>query len=384
MKILEVVTDKISPFKTLIEVLKDMLSDANIDFISPKDDSNSNKDESDHDGDVSDDDVKSIDSNSKSKVKEKLSKTKDKTKDKSKSKDKVKEVKTKSKGKAKKDDSNGFEEIEEDELDEDATKTSKKISSGSKGGIKITAVDVTKTVLINVKLDGDKFLKFKCKKKKLTLGVNLGDMFKFLKTLNPEDTLTFDQEHDNKNFLHIKMESADNNEVDDCELKLLELPKEKMSIPDILFEAVVTINSQKFHKLCREMKSIADYVEIKCLKNKIEFSCRGDIGNRKKCYKTDNGSDRVNIQYARKDNNKPFIVQGIYELKYLVMFSKCASLCPCIEIYLKSDYPLILQYKVADLGRLLLCLSPIKENTIMNDKYEDDEYFSDEDVEMRK
>ena len=64
------------------------------------------------------------------------------------------------------------------------------------------------------------------------------------------------------------------------------------------------------------------------------------------------------------------------------MFAKCASLCNDIEIYLKSDYAIIIKYTVATLGRLLLCLSPIKEDTIRNIKYEDEEYYSDDEVEL--
>jgi len=51
------------------------------------------------------------------------------------------------------------------------------------------------------------------------------------------------------------------------------------------------------------------------------------------------------------------IVQGVFELKYLTMFTKCTNLCPSIELYLKNDYPLVLRYMVANLGEIRLVLA---------------------------
>jgi hypothetical protein len=62
----------------------------------------------------------------------------------------------------------------------------------------------------------------------------------------------------------------------------------------------------------------------------------------------------------RKTNE---IVQGMFELKYLVLFTKCTNLCSSTEIYLKNDYPLILRYMVANLGEVRLVLAPQKQKT---------------------
>jgi proliferating cell nuclear antigen len=56
------------------------------------------------------------------------------------------------------------------------------------------------------------------------------------------------------------------------------------------------------------------------------------------------------------------IVQGVFSLKYLVLFTKCTNLSSSVEIYLKNDYPLIVKFMVASLGELKLCLSPNVES----------------------
>jgi hypothetical protein len=52
------------------------------------------------------------------------------------------------------------------------------------------------------------------------------------------------------------------------------------------------------------------------------------------------------------------IVQGTFLLKHLVLFTKCTSLCSDISLYLKNDYPLIVEYSVAGLGEIKLALAP--------------------------
>ena len=56
--------------------------------------------------------------------------------------------------------------------------------------------------------------------------------------------------------------------------------------------------------------------------------------------------------------NDTEIVQGVFALKHLVLFTKCTNLCNSIEMYLKNDYPIIIKYSIASLGSIKLCLAP--------------------------
>lgn len=334
MKILEVITEHTAPFKVLFEVLKDMLTETNIEFRCAQKKNPEDQDENENLG-------------------------------------------------------------EENTVEEDETETEekdKKKKQEDKDCMKITAIDPTKTVLINLKLDGANFTKFMCKKSKLLLGVNLGYFYKLIKSMGKNDILSLSVDHDSKNYLKIKIDSPDEKKDSEFKLKLLDLDESKMAIPEITFDAVITMDSQEFNKLCREMNSIADYVEIKCLSDKIIFTCIGEAADRKTTYRTsgtdNDGTDNdgiilVNINHAStKSNNAPQIVQGIFELKNLVLFSKCASLCNEIEIYMKNDFPLVIKYTVATLGRILLCLTPIKEDTTKNANYSDEEEFYSDDDEI--
>lgn len=323
MKILEVETEHTGPFKVLFEVLKEMLTVTNMEFRAGK---KTNKDDNDQE--------EQLDS----------------------------------------DDENQTEEADPKKKKEE------------KNCMKITAMDPTQTVLVNLKLDGDNFSTFNCKKSKLLLGVNLGCFYKIIKSMGKNDILTLSVDHDNKNNLEIKIDSPDAKKFSEFNLKLMDLDEPKMAIPDILFDAIITMDSQEFNKLCREMSNIADLVEIKCLVDKIIFTCKGEFADRKTTYRTQLGKDEqegtenvlVHISHASTQiKGSPLIVQGIFDLKNLVLFSKCASLCDDIEIYMKNDLPLVIKYTVATLGRILLCLAPVKEDATKNANYSDEEeYYS--------
>ena len=49
---------------------------------------------------------------------------------------------------------------------------------------------------------------------------------------------------------------------------------------------------------------------------------------------------------------------GIYNIKYIQLFTKSTNLCGTVEIYLKTNYPLTILYNVANLGQIKYCLAP--------------------------
>ena len=82
------------------------------------------------------------------------------------------------------------------------------------------------------------------------------------------------------------------------------------------------------------------------------FSCNGDFCSQETIISDNNNC----VNLVKQSEND--IIQGVFNLKYLVLFTKCTNLCGSVELYLKNDYPLILKYAVASLGEIKLCLAP--------------------------
>jgi proliferating cell nuclear antigen len=219
-------------------------------------------------------------------------------------------------------------------------------------GMKIIAMDASHTVLVHLKLESNNFETF-YSPEKITLGISMLNFFKLIKTLGNNDTLSLSVEKDDPNKLGIKIENGEKNSVTRYKLNLMDLPEDPISVPPATFESVITMPSVDFQKLCRDMHNISDYLEIRSVGNQLIFNCKGDIGTAEHVI----GENNSGMAFI-KNNNPEEIVQGVFALKHLVMFTKCTNLSNQVEIYLKNDYPLIISYGVASLGNIKLCLAP--------------------------
>ena len=220
-------------------------------------------------------------------------------------------------------------------------------------GMKIVSMDTSKCVLAHLKLDACKFEYYNCEGK-LTIGINMLNLYKLIRTINSNDTLTLFVEANDINHLGIKIENGEKNSKTTYKLNLLDLDNSKITIDNVEFNTVINLPCADFQKICRDMNNIAESVEIKNISNQLILSCKGDFCNQETIIvDNDNGVNTIN----NKKGNE--IVQGVFNLKYLVLFTKCTNLCSTVELLIKNDYPLVVRYMVASLGELKLALAPL-------------------------
>ena len=225
-----------------------------------------------------------------------------------------------------------------------------------KDGIKLICTDSTHTVLVHMKLLQEKFEYFFCEKT-INVGLNMSNLFKLIKTMSNNDTLTLFMEKKNENQLGIKIHNDEKNSQTTYKLNLLDIQEDSISIPPAEFDTELTFPSNDFQKIIRDMINIGENIEIKSIGTKLVLSCDGDFA----CQKTVLGETNNGIQFSTcKEPEYP--IQGLYSLKYLILFTKCTNLCNIINIYIKNDYPLIIKYNIASIGDIKLCLAPNTNN----------------------
>lgn len=223
-------------------------------------------------------------------------------------------------------------------------------------GMKVMAMDSSHTVLVHLRLQGANFEHYYIKNK-IILGINMINFFKLIKTMGNSDTLTLFVSEENESVLGIKLENNEKNSKTVYELNLMDLHEDNIQIPPAEFESVITMPSVDFQKTCRDMHNLADYIEIQSYGCQLMLRCKGDFASQE----TIIGETNSGMSFLKNDNPEE-IVQGVFALKHLVLFSKCTNLCNSIEMYLKNDYPLIIKYNVASLGEIKLCLAPKFDN----------------------
>ena len=77
-------------------------------------------------------------------------------------------------------------------------------------GLKIITLDPSNTILVHLKLERENFEYFYCKHK-ISVGINVLNLFKLLRTLTNNDALTLFIEEDNINQLGIRIENGEKN-----------------------------------------------------------------------------------------------------------------------------------------------------------------------------
>ena len=224
-------------------------------------------------------------------------------------------------------------------------------------GIKIVTMDNAHVILVHLKLHAEKFEYYECKKP-ISIGINMLNFYKIIKTINNNDVLSLFVYEDDLNHLGVKLENVEKNTRTTYKINLLDLNNQKFEIPEVTFNSVVTLPASDFQKITRDMNNLAEFVEIKNVNNEIILTCTGDF-----CTQETVLSDKENDSIQITSENKDDIIQGNFSLKYLVLFTKCTNLSNTVELYLKNDYPLIIKYTVASLGNIKLCLSPQVEKS---------------------
>jgi proliferating cell nuclear antigen len=220
-------------------------------------------------------------------------------------------------------------------------------------GLKIIAMDSSHIVLVHLKLDAGKFEYYKCENK-VSIGVSMLNLHKLIKTINSNDTLTLFMDDNDMNHLGIKIENGEKNTKTTYKLTLLDLDNPRICIDPTEFNSMITLPSSDFQKIVRDMSNLSEYVEIKNINNQLIFTCKGDF-----CQQETVLSDNDNGVHSITTKNMNDIVQGVFKLKYLVLFTKCTNLCNTVELYLKNDYPIIVRWSVASLGEIKLALAPV-------------------------
>lgn len=219
-------------------------------------------------------------------------------------------------------------------------------------GIKLMATDTSHSVLIHMKLNGDKFEHFHCPKR-IVVGVNMNNMFKLIKTMGNNDILTMFIENKDPNRMGFKINNLEKQSQTIFRMNLLDINEDEINVPPAKFETELTFPSGDFQKLIRDMTNIGDTIEIKSSGSNLILGCNGDFADQETILSEN--KDGLSFSVKSKPENP---IQGFFSLKYLLLFTKCTNLCNLLHIYIKNDYPLIIRYDVANLGQVKLCLSP--------------------------
>ena len=410
MKIIDIETDDIGDIKTIIEILNGFIPEANADFIKDSkaysEGLNKKKNTKISDDTHTDEEIKqpkSIKGKAVSdldqtnhidkKIKEIPVKGKKGKKEET-IQDSVEDVTTKTKKKSnkskevvkknKKEDNETTENnIEDAEIEEKEEKEEKR--EENRGEIKILTADPNQVMITFIVLKGSAFKKFVVHPDKYSVGLNLDELFKYIKNVDKEGVMSIHIDSDDTQHIifDVKSENATSQESI-CELRVLNLSSKKDRRIEANVSMAVRINCQAFHKACKDLMQFSQFVEITCDPSQLAITCKGDLSNHKRIFKADGTQNGIIIKTVKRDDEdecSPNIIRLVFDLKYINSMYKCTSLCEDMEIYLNTDSVMFLKYGIKIIGEMLVGISPSRKKKEQSDNYDenDDEFYQDDD-----
>lgn len=256
--------------------------------------------------------------------------------------------------------------------------------------IKIFSTDKTKNVIIHVKLLGEHFSEFICNttNDSISVGLNITELYNLIKPVDKDTVMTMYINKHELNELKINMVNESRNKISDVSLRTIDIDHDQLEPNNIDYDVQINMSTKEFHTNCKEMSNIGEQIEFKCFNDRLEFSCKNDTCTKNTITgvkKNNKNNNDVEIVISEKNisenasNKDLFLVDGIFSLKYILLFNKCHDISEKVNILLKNKFPLIIEYDIGHLGKLRFCLTPIDPKN--DDTYNKDEYYGDYDYE---
>ena len=188
----------------------------------------------------------------------------------------------------------------------------------------------------------------------ISLGINLGSMSKILKCSGSDDVITLKAE-DSGDTVTFVFETPDSDRVSDYQLKLMDIDSEHLGIPDTNYDSILRMPSHEFQRICRDLATIGDSVTIACTKEGVKFSASGELGSGnislKQTASVDKESEAVVVELNQA-------VTLTFALRYLNLFTKATPLSPSVTLSFSKDVPLLVEYKILEIGYARFYLAP--------------------------
>lgn len=220
-------------------------------------------------------------------------------------------------------------------------------------GIRLQMMDENRTILINLELEADNFCIYKFRgNEKLYLGINLAHFHKMLKPVKKRDSIELFIGEANPIDLVIQIIPKENNRVTTSYIKIQNIQYIDVELPEGYGKPVI-VPSGEFQKMCKGLTHISNVTHIVARRFHIRFSSDAS------------GVMKRDTEFGEKDDTESEDEDGKaeepeysedFETDHLTRITKIAGLSTTMQIYPKSDKPLLFRSNVGGLGKISIYL----------------------------
>jgi proliferating cell nuclear antigen len=245
-------------------------------------------------------------------------------------------------------------------------------------------MDSSHVSLVSLLMRTEGFERYRCDRN-ISLGINIVSMGKIMKCAGNEDIVTLVAE-DQPDSVTFTFENPQADKVAEYEMKLMDIDSEHLGIPvsapaqthsltpshactpaltrtlphthtpqDTEHDAVVKLPSSEFQRICRDLSSIGESMEIAVTKDGIRFSASGEMGKGQVTLRQNTNIDKEEEQVVIELKDA---VSLNFALRYLNFFTKATPLSDTVTLSMSKDVPLVVEYRIESMGYIRYYLAP--------------------------
>lgn len=224
----------------------------------------------------------------------------------------------------------------------------------------IQTMDPSKVSVLEVSIRSSWFNFYSCQYENVKIGINTNVLYKILSSKEKSQAIHFEynMEDGNEDTLVVNMLSTTAATAEDVprtedptkaiknnksvydryfEVPLINLENDIMEIPNIDYEAEISLPSVNFAILIHQLKGFGDVLNIQCNENDIQFISKS----------VENGSMRVEIKIEELTGFS--IIEGetinvLFGLSYLNTISSYCKISKIVELKIRRNYPIRIDY----------------------------------------
>lgn len=221
-------------------------------------------------------------------------------------------------------------------------------------GIRLESMDTAHVILVNLLLRADGFESYRCDRT-IPVGINMGSLSKIIRSAANEDAITL-RADDNGETLNLVFEAPNAGRVSDYEMKLMDLDKEQVQLPEQSYDISVKMPSEEFQRVCRDLSAIGESCVVDASKDSVRFSVKGDLGSGSVALKSNSPVDKKESEGIQIHMVQPSALS--VSLKFLNQFTRATPLSPIVKLEFAKDTPMLIEYPIGDMGYIRFYLAP--------------------------
>ncbi len=217
----------------------------------------------------------------------------------------------------------------------------------SEKGIELHQLDSSKAAMVNLDLPKSVFQEYVCEgEHDLCLGID--ELVKVSKRMAGDDRLEFDLKD---NRFEIKMLGQAERRFN---LVLFDVPEARSKSPSLKHDTKAEMFTDSFKQAVKDIGVVSNHIKIAATSDTIVFRGDGDSGEVEVSLKK--GDDESALFDLEVGGDS----QARYSLSYLSEIVKAMS-GDSVKLHFSSDKPIVIEFGIAEKGRISFVLAPIVE-----------------------